>query len=103
MINDLPRRAGATTLHLRGDHHASKDDGQPTRYLIRKGRQRTYDYPLTYDGRPEPSSFLFYHDHRMDRTSRNNWRGLQGMFIVGDTKDAGLRLPGAAGATCRSW
>lgn len=93
VVNDLPRRAGATTLHLHGDHHASKDDGQPTRYLIRKGRQRTYDYPLTYDGRPEPSSFFFYHDHRMDRTSRNNWRGLQGMFIVDDAKDAGLRLP----------
>ncbi|MEO5852443.1 MAG: multicopper oxidase domain-containing protein [Nocardioides sp.] len=93
VTNDLPRRSGAVTVHLHGDHHASKDDGLPTRYLIHKGEQRTYDYPLTYDGRAEPSSFFFYHDHRMDRTSRNNWRGLQGMFIVDDAKDAGLRLP----------
>ena len=29
----------------------------------------------------------------MDRTARNNWRGLQGMFIVTDPPRPGLRLP----------
>ena len=40
-----------------------------------------------------PASFRFYHDHRMDRTARNNWRGLQGMFLVTD-RARGARPPG---------
>jgi spore coat protein A len=93
IVNRLPRRAGSTSVHLHGDHHASKDDGQPTKFPVRPGRARTYNFPLTYDSKPEPSSFFFYHDHRMDRTSLNNWRGLQGMFIVDDPSERNLRLP----------
>jgi spore coat protein A len=93
MVNRLPRRAGSVSTHLHGDHHASDDDGQPTTQLIRPGASRTYDYPLRVDGRPEPGSFFWYHDHRMDRTARNNWRGLQGMFIVTDPPTPSLRLP----------
>ncbi len=96
IVNRLPKGAGAMSTHLHGDHHASKDDGQPTSRLIRRGSSRTYDYPLTYDGRAEPGSFFWYHDHRMDRTARNNWRGLQGMFIVTDPPTPGLRLPSGA-------
>jgi FtsP/CotA-like multicopper oxidase with cupredoxin domain len=81
------------SVHLHGDHHASEHDGQPTSQLIRPGGSRAYKYPLTYGGRPEPSSFFFYHDHRMDRTARNNWRGLQGMFLVDDPTESRLRLP----------
>ena len=92
-VHQLPRRAGALTVHLHGDHHASEHDGQPTTQLVRPGRSRTYEYPLTYGGLPEPSSFFFYHDHRMDRTARNNWRGLQGMFVVEDSSESRLRLP----------
>jgi spore coat protein A len=92
-VNALPRGAGSTTVHLHGDHHKAKDDGQPDRYLIRRGHARTYDFPLTYAREPEPSSFFFYHDHRMDKTSKNNWRGLQGMFILDDDRNSGLRLP----------
>jgi FtsP/CotA-like multicopper oxidase with cupredoxin domain len=84
------------TTHLHGDHHASKHDGQPTTQLIRRGSSHTYDYPLTVDGRAEPGSFFWYHDHRMDRTARNNWRGLQGMFVVTDPPTKGLRLPTGA-------
>jgi spore coat protein A len=93
IVNRLPRGAGSMTTHLHGDHHASEHDGQPTTQLIRRGASRTYDYPLTVDGRAEPGSFFWYHDHRMDRTARNNWRGLQGMFIVTDPPRDGLRLP----------
>jgi FtsP/CotA-like multicopper oxidase with cupredoxin domain len=93
VVNRLPRGAGSTSTHLHGDHHASADDGQPTTHLVARGEQRTYDYPLVVDGRPTPGSFFWYHDHRMDRTARNNWRGLQGMFIVTDPPVRGLRLP----------
>ena len=92
--NALPRPAGSMSVHFHGDHHAARDDGQPDRYLIRNGRSRTYHLPLTYGDGPEPSSFFWYHDHRMDRTSRNNWHGLQGMFIVRDAESSSLRLPG---------
>jgi spore coat protein A len=92
-VHRLPRRAGAMTVHLHGDHHAPEHDGQPTTQLVRRGQSRTYEYPLTYGGLPEPSSFFFYHDHRMDRTARNNWRGLQGMFLVKDASESRLRLP----------
>ncbi|GCD90205.1 multicopper oxidase domain-containing protein [Nocardioides sp. LS1] len=91
--NGLPRRARSMSVHFHGDHHASADDGQPDRFLIGHGHSRTYDFPLTYGGRPEPSSFFWYHDHRMNRTSQNNWHGLQGMFIVDDPKPSSLRLP----------
>lgn len=93
VANHLPRRAGSMSLHLHGDHHASEHDGQPTTYLVKRGQTRTYRYDLTDDGRPEPGSFFWYHDHRMDRTSRNNWMGLQGMFIVDDPQQSRLRLP----------
>ncbi len=92
-VNDLPRKAGSMTVHLHGDHHDAVDDGQPTRFLIGHGLARTYHYPLTYGGAPEPGSFFWYHDHRMNHTARNNWRGLQGMFIVTGTTSRKLRLP----------
>ena len=92
-VNDLPKRAGSLTVHQHGGHHSSADDGQPTRFLIGHGGRRTYTYPLTDDGEPTPASFRFYHDHKMDRTARNNWRGLQGMFLVTDQREQRLGLP----------
>ena len=93
-IHRLPGKAGALTVHLHGDHHAPEHDGQPTTQLLRPGQSRTYEYPLTYGGLPEPSSIFFYHDHRMGRTARNIWRGLQGMFIVDpDSRSPGSSLP----------
>jgi spore coat protein A len=92
-VNRLPKRAGAVTVHLHGDHHSSADDGQPTRFLVRHGQRRTYDYPLTERGRAEPGAFDFYHDHRMGLTTRNNWNGLQGMFIVRNPAERRFDLP----------
>lgn len=91
-VNRLPTR-DRLSVHLHGDHHAYQHDGQPHRFLIRPGRSRTYHYPLTDAGRPAPASFLWYHDHRMDVTTRNNWMGLQGMFIVTDRRARRLGLP----------
>lgn len=92
-VNDLPRGAGSTTVHHHGGHQSSADDGQPTRFLIGKGARRTYTYRLTDEGRPMPAGFRFYHDHKMGRTARNNWRGLQGMFLVTDKREDRLGLP----------
>jgi FtsP/CotA-like multicopper oxidase with cupredoxin domain len=94
-VNKLPVKAGLS-VHLHGDHHRWQDDGQPTRFLVRKGHGRTYDFPLTDGGRPEPAAFNWYHDHRMMDTTRNNWRGLQGMFLVTDSRATKLGLPSGA-------
>jgi FtsP/CotA-like multicopper oxidase with cupredoxin domain len=93
VVNRLPRSAGSTTLHLHGGHHASRYDGQPDSYLVRHGASRAYRFPLRERGRPVPGAFLWYHDHRMDHTTRNNWHGLQGMFIIDDPRERALRLP----------
>ena len=92
-VHDLPKSAGSLTVHQHGGHQSSADDGQPTRQLIRRGTRRTYTYPLVESGKPMPGNFRFYHDHRMDRTARNNWRGLQGMFLVTDEREEKLGLP----------
>ena len=84
------------TVHFHGDHHSSADDGQPARYLIARGKSRTYDYPLKDAGKPERGAFEWYHDHRMNNTARDNYMGLQGMFIVNDGVDAKLKLPTGA-------
>jgi spore coat protein A, manganese oxidase len=92
-VNHLPRKVGAVTVHQHGGHQASKYDGQPMDHLIRHGHQLTYDYPLVDAGAPLPAALRFYHDHRMHRTARNNWFGLQGMFLTTDPKDARRGLP----------
>jgi spore coat protein A len=92
-VNRLPRKAGSMTIHQHGGHQASADDGQPTRFLIRHGHRRTYDFPLADAGSPLPAALRFYHDHRMDRTARNNWMGLQGLFLTTDPSDARRGLP----------
>jgi FtsP/CotA-like multicopper oxidase with cupredoxin domain len=114
----LPREAGELTVHLHGGHNRSRFDGQPggltgsqprsfycdipnglsarqsgNDLLIQPGRSRTYVYDLTEDGRPERAAFQWYHDHRLDRTRINIWRGLAGMWIVDDELDRSLPLP----------
>jgi spore coat protein A, manganese oxidase len=116
--HELPVSAGELTVHLHGGHNHTQFDGQPggltashaqsfychiprglspresgNDLLIEPGGQRTYVYELTEDDRPERAAFQWYHDHRLDHTARNVWRGLAGMWIVDDELDAGLPLP----------
>ncbi len=116
-LHRLPA-AGELTVHLHGGHSRTQFDGQPgglTRshprsfycnipdglsarasgndVLIEPGGRRTYVYDLMEGGRPERAAFQWYHDHRLDRTAHNVWKGLAGMFIVDDEFDAGLPLP----------
>jgi spore coat protein A, manganese oxidase len=95
-VNHLPRKVGAVTVHQHGGHQASRYDGQPMDHLIRHGHQLTYDYPLVDNGTPLPAALRFYHDHRMGKTARNNWFGLQGMFLTTDPSDAKRGLPHGA-------
>jgi spore coat protein A len=116
--HQLPAKAGELTVHLHGGHNRSADDGQPggltarqrfsaycdvsrtlsasesgNDLLIPPGGARTYAYDLVEDGAPERAAFQWYHDHRLDRTGRNIWRGLAGMWIIDDELDSALPLP----------
>jgi spore coat protein A, manganese oxidase len=115
----LPAEAGELTVHLHGGHNRTQFDGQPggltashpkslycqvprglspresgNDLLIHPGGRRTYVYDLREDGRPERAALQWYHDHRLDRTARNIWRGLAGMWIVDDELERSLSLPG---------
>jgi spore coat protein A len=116
--HELPARVGELTVHLHGGHNRTQFDGQPggltpthstsfyceiprglspresgNDLLIEPGGHRTYVYDLMEDGRPERAAFQWYHDHRLDRTARNIWHGLAGMWIVEDEFEAALALP----------
>ncbi len=117
----LPSHAGELSVHLHGGHNRCSEDGQPggltaaqpqslycdisaglsnaesgNDLLIAPGGARTYTYDLLEDGVPERASLQWYHDHRLDRTARNVWRGLAGMWILDDDVDAALPLPRGA-------
>jgi FtsP/CotA-like multicopper oxidase with cupredoxin domain len=119
--HELPAKAGELTVHLHGGHNRSEYDGQPggltashpfsyycqipqglsprrsgNDLLLRPGARKRYVYDLVEDGRPERAAFQWYHDHRLDHTSRNVWRGLAGMWIIDDELDASLPLPHGA-------
>ena len=92
-VNNLPKAVGSVTVHQHAGHQTSANDGQPMSNLIKHGGAKTYDYPLRDGGKPLPAALRFYHDHRMDETARNNWMGLQGMFLTTDPNDAKRGLP----------
>ena len=117
-VHELPAKAGELTVHLHGGHNRSDEDGQPggltslqpralycriskqlapadsgNELLIEPGGRRTYRYDLIEDGGPERAAFQWYHDHRLERTGHNVWKGLAGMMILDDELDASLPLP----------
>jgi spore coat protein A len=110
--------AGELSVHLHGGHNRASEDGQPggltarqprslycdispglsaaesgNDLLIEPGGARTYTYEHVEDGAPERAALHWYHDHRLDQSARNIWRGLAGMWILDDEVDAALPLP----------
>ncbi|MCK2214098.1 multicopper oxidase family protein [Actinomadura sp. ATCC 31491] len=84
LVNQL---AEPTVLHLHGGHTPAESDGFPTD-LVPPGAARAYTYPLD-----QRAATLWYHDHRMDHTGQQVWRGLAGMFLVRDDEEEALPLP----------
>jgi spore coat protein A len=92
-----------TVLHLHGGHTPPESDGYPTDFVLPRGvpeprgmgprgrsstLTRTYRYPLE-----QPAATLWYHDHTMDFTGPNVYRGLAGLFVVEDAQVDALGLP----------
>ena len=76
-----------TVVHLHGGHTAADHDGYPTD-LVPPGASRTYDY-----GGDQAAATLWYHDHRMDFTAPQVWRGLAGLHLITDDVEDSLSLP----------
>ncbi|NMM25546.1 MAG: multicopper oxidase domain-containing protein, partial [Phycicoccus sp.] len=104
-------------VHLHNAHTAPESDGNP-HYSMRYGPQNHgfrpgqwvdqmyLNWPAGNDDR-EKQSFFWFHDHRMDHTGANVYKGLVGLFPIYDPKPLGslggtdmgderqgLRLPG---------
>jgi spore coat protein A len=82
--NDLPV---PVAVHLHGGHTPADSDGYPTD-LIRPGGRRDYTYPMR-----QRAATLWYHDHRMDFTGQQVYRGLAGFHLVTDDEQDALGLP----------
>lgn len=105
------------STHLHNAHTPSESDGFAGDYysdditgptLTRPGKYRDHHYPNIYAGGDsrEALGTLWYHDHRMDFTAPNGYRGLAGFYLLFDELDSGdendlnpkaLRLPSGVG------
>ena len=89
--------------HLHGGHTPPESDGYPTDLILPSGyspppmhdsrariahQEREYVYP-----NEQRAATLWYHDHRMDFTAPQVWRGLAGFYILRDDEEAQLPLP----------
>ncbi len=98
--------------HLHNGHTAPESDGNPhyamnygPKYLGYEpgsGCDNLYlNWPAGGDDR-EKQSFFWFHDHRMDQTGSNVYKGMVGLYPIYDPKNGtdmgdetqGLRLPG---------
>ena len=100
VVNALPV---ATNVHLHGGRTPAASDGYPTDLILPASGghaghtamagevtmgAREYVYPLE-----QRAATLWYHDHTMDFTGPNVYRGLAGFLLVGDDADDRLPLP----------
>ncbi|MEV5309175.1 MULTISPECIES: multicopper oxidase family protein [unclassified Streptomyces] len=104
--NDLPV---PIVTHLHGGKTPAESDGYPTDLLLPTSGwtasahqhhsgvamegttaegTRNYTYPNA-----QRAATLWYHDHRMDFTGPQVWRGLAGLYIVRDAEEDALPLP----------
>jgi FtsP/CotA-like multicopper oxidase with cupredoxin domain len=130
--NDLPANAVGfgspeITTHLHNLHSASESDGYAGDYYSRTkfgptltapGAYKDHHYPNVYAGYDDPRyhatngdprealGTLWYHDHRIDFTAANVYKGLTGFYLLFDEIDSGneldtnpkaLRLPSGVG------
>jgi FtsP/CotA-like multicopper oxidase with cupredoxin domain len=80
-----------TTLHWHGMHLPARMDGGPHQ-LVEPGD--TWSPTWRVD---QPAATLWYHPHPHGETEEHVYRGLAGMFLVGDPEAADLDLPARYG------
>jgi len=89
----LPPVRTAVHLHgalVSGEHFLDpfhNDDGYPDAWILPGQTQKAL-----YPNRQE-AACLWYHDHAVGLTARNNYGGLSGFYIIRDAYEDSLRLP----------
>jgi FtsP/CotA-like multicopper oxidase with cupredoxin domain len=90
------------TTHLHNGHTASESDGYAGDFWP-PGLFKDHHYPNVYAGfnanppigDPLEAQFTYwYHDHRHSFTATNNYRGLNGQYIIYNELDNGTGIPG---------
>jgi len=89
--------------HLHGGHTPPESDGYPTDFVLPAGFVQSHMHDpmarIAHDKRDylypnnQRAATLWYHDHRMDFTAPQVWRGLAGFYIIRDDEEAKLPLP----------
>ena len=87
VVRQTNRLSVHTVVHVHGGRTPPDSDGFATD-MVMPGETRTYVYP-----NQQRACTLWYHDHAMDRTGENVYRGLAGFYIVEDDEEAALPLP----------
>ncbi|HWU21930.1 MAG TPA: multicopper oxidase domain-containing protein, partial [Nocardioides sp.] len=99
LTNELPV---PIVRHLHGGLTPSPSDGYPLDLVLPPAG---WSHPIHPGGRihhgvqeqvyplPQRASTLWYHDHRMDFTAPQVWKGLVGMHLHRDDEEAALGLP----------
>lgn len=103
-FNQLPTGNGgfgknSVSTHLHNGHTPSESDGNPCDFF-EIGQFYDQHYPNVYAGGDihEAMSTLWYHDHRVDFTAQNVYKGLAGFYLLFNEWDTGnehtgFRLP----------
>jgi FtsP/CotA-like multicopper oxidase with cupredoxin domain len=101
--NNLPSNNGgfglpSVTTHLHNGHTPLESDGFPC-FFFGQGQFYDHHYPNVYAGinstHPgtgdikEAMHSLWYHDHRIDHTAENTYKGLAGTYILFNEFDTG--------------
>jgi FtsP/CotA-like multicopper oxidase with cupredoxin domain len=90
------------TTHMHNGHTASESDGFAGDYWS-PGLWKDHHYPNVYAGFNsvppigdplEAQHTYWYHDHRHSFTAANNYRGINGMYLIYDDVDTGSEAPG---------
>lgn len=114
-VNNIGFGDNNHTTHMHNGHTASESDGFAGDYWS-PGLFKDHHYPNVYAGFNalpplgdplEAQHTYWYHDHRHSFTATNNYRGINGMYLMYDDVDTGseaagqgsqaLRLPGGYG------
>ncbi|MEU8819324.1 multicopper oxidase family protein [Actinoplanes sp. NPDC048796] len=90
IVDHTNRLAVPVAVHLHGGKNPPGEDGHPTD-LMAPGTSRRYTYPTDQRG-----ATLWYHDHRLDFTGPQVYRGLAGFHIIRDAVEDSLPLPAGA-------
>lgn len=95
--NDLPAGGDGTGFgkpeiitHLHNSHTASESDGFPGDFFP-SGHYKDHHYAMFLAGGDEREALgtLWYHDHRVDFTAQNVYKGLAGMAFFFHDRDSG--------------